>query len=223
MESFETVADRSARFRGRGFDRKELLLHPPTLLTGTELTGAVKSTAGKPLEGVAVSARADNASYTTTVYTDQKGEYFFPPLESGNYKVWAQAVGFEYIKSELAISSGKKVQHQFMLNPLQDFPPMQLFHRRLVTKHTGNAAWGRQDEDDNNSHLCITCHTAGFALQNKFDTAGWTKILNMMELQGIEGDSCLLTTLLLAPPLRPIRGMSLFCKALDKLNSIKKN
>ena len=60
----------------------------------TSLTGVVSSSDGKPLEGVGVSARADDKTFTTTVYTDDNGKYFFPPLESGSYQVWAQPVGF---------------------------------------------------------------------------------------------------------------------------------
>ena len=58
----------------------------------TPLKGTVKSSDGKPLEGVAVSARADGKTFTTTVYTDRDGGDYFPPLEDGQYKVWAQAV-----------------------------------------------------------------------------------------------------------------------------------
>ena len=47
------------------------------------------------MEGVAVSARAVDRSYTTSVFTDDRGEYVFPPLDSGRYEVWAQAVGYE--------------------------------------------------------------------------------------------------------------------------------
>ena len=39
----------------------------------TSLRGTVKSSDGKPLEGVTVSARADGKTITTTVYTDRAG------------------------------------------------------------------------------------------------------------------------------------------------------
>jgi len=47
------------------------------------LSGTVKSSEGKPLEGVGVSARNAGETFTTTVYTDQSGRYFFPPVSSG--------------------------------------------------------------------------------------------------------------------------------------------
>ena len=63
------------------------------------LSGTVRSATGKPLGGVAVSARPDGKSFTRSVYTDESGEFYFPPFETpfepGKYQVWAQAVGFE--------------------------------------------------------------------------------------------------------------------------------
>src|SRR5439155_25945108 len=53
--------------------------------TGTTLSGTTRTAGGAPLDGVAVSARAVDKTFTTTVYADKKGEYVFPALESGKY------------------------------------------------------------------------------------------------------------------------------------------
>ena len=62
------------------------------------LWGTALSPSGEPMEGVAVSARAEGRTTTTSVYTDEQGQYFFPslapPFEAGTYQVWAQAVGY---------------------------------------------------------------------------------------------------------------------------------
>src|SRR3989337_1310872 len=64
----------------------------------TPLKGRVTSADGAPMEGVAVSMRADDGKtiITTSVYTDRDGRYYLPPLTAplsdGPYKVWAQAV-----------------------------------------------------------------------------------------------------------------------------------
>ena len=42
---------------------------------GSELTGTVKGADGKPMEGVAVSARAQGSPITTSVWTNQNGAY----------------------------------------------------------------------------------------------------------------------------------------------------
>ena len=85
------------------------------------LSGAVRSADGKPLEGVGVSARGMSDTFTTTVYTDEAGRYSFPPMNGGQYKVWAQAVGFETSSAEAALSSGAKKQVDLTLAPLADF------------------------------------------------------------------------------------------------------
>jgi len=47
------------------------------------LSGTITSAAGDKMGGVTVSAKADGATITTTVYTDQNGSYYFPPLPNG--------------------------------------------------------------------------------------------------------------------------------------------
>src|SRR5712692_11651684 len=74
------------------------------------LSGTVKSSDGKPLEGVGVSARNTGETFTTSVYTDQTGRYFFPPVSSGQYKIWAQAVGFETATTEVGLAAAGKKQ-----------------------------------------------------------------------------------------------------------------
>ena len=59
------------------------------------LSGSIKSAAGEKIEGITVSAKAEGGTITTTVFTDETGAYYFPPLEAGKYKVWAQALSFE--------------------------------------------------------------------------------------------------------------------------------
>jgi len=42
-------------------------------------------------------------------------------MKAGQYKVWAQAVGFETSKAEAALSDGAKKQVDLTLTPLNDF------------------------------------------------------------------------------------------------------
>src|SRR5258707_12611653 len=69
--------------------------------------------------GITVSAKAEVASITTTVFSDEAGNYYFPPLEAGKYKVWAQALSFETAKGDVDLGSRKK--HDFTLTPMTDF------------------------------------------------------------------------------------------------------
>src|SRR5215813_9863766 len=71
------------------------------------LTGAITSASGQKLEGVQVSAKKEGSTITTSVYTDLNGEYFFPAMSDGKYRVWAQALGFETSKGEVALNATK--------------------------------------------------------------------------------------------------------------------
>ena len=73
------------------------------------------------MEGVIVSARASDKSFTTSVFTDRQGNYVFPPLDAGQYKMWAQAVGFEAGRAEFALASGR-TDRNFTLTPHKDAP-----------------------------------------------------------------------------------------------------
>ena len=81
------------------------------------LSGAISSS-GQKLEGVTVSAKQEGSTITTSVYTDDSGRYYFPPLPAGKYQVWAQATGFEMAKSPVDLTAAR---HQdFALQPITD-------------------------------------------------------------------------------------------------------
>src|SRR5438874_1527125 len=72
------------------------------------LSGAIASPSGQKLEGVTVSAKREGSTITTSVYTDAAGNYFFPPLPAGKYRVWAQALGFEAGKGSVNLSAARR-------------------------------------------------------------------------------------------------------------------
>ena len=89
-------------------------------VAGTVLTGTIKSATGHPLEGMVVTARAEGKTIKTTVFTDEQGQYFFPPLEKGAYEVWAQAVGFETARANVRLD-GARTPNDFSMKTLEDF------------------------------------------------------------------------------------------------------
>src|SRR4051794_30864594 len=82
------------------------------------LTGAVTSPSGEKLGGVTVSAKLAGSTITTSVYTDETGNYYFPPLAAGKYQVWAQALAFETTKANVDLSSTKR--ENLVLTPMTD-------------------------------------------------------------------------------------------------------
>jgi hypothetical protein len=143
------------------------------------LSGSVKSSDGKPLEGVGVSARANGETFTTTVYTDESGRYSFPALKSGHYKLRAQAVGFEAALAEANLGDANMKPADFTLGSLSDF-----------TKQLSGTEWAASLPEDAPSdrrlksvfiNNCSGCHQVSFLLQNRFDAAGWAAVMTLME------------------------------------------
>jgi virginiamycin B lyase len=147
-------------------------------LPDTGLMGTVKSSDGKPLEGVPVSAKAQGTTVTTTVYTNQNGEYYFPALPSGQYRISAQAVGFELTRAEKMISADKKIDQDFALKPFGE-----------VWRQLSDVEWFASLPDDTPAdrkmkrillYNCGTCHNSGFVLEKRFDRAGWEIVISRM-------------------------------------------
>lgn len=47
------------------------------------LSGAIQSAGGEKMGGAAVSAKGEGQTITTTVFTDESGSYYFPPMPAG--------------------------------------------------------------------------------------------------------------------------------------------
>src|SRR5258706_8960219 len=88
---------------------------------GALLTGTVKSPSGEKMAGVTVSAKMEGQTITTSVFTDDDGNYYFPALDAGKYQVWAQADTFETARAAVELTS---TRHQdFSIESLEDFEP----------------------------------------------------------------------------------------------------
>jgi streptogramin lyase len=150
------------------------------------LSGAITSRSGQKLEGVTVSAKREGSTITTSVYTDAAGNYVFPPLPSGKYGVWAQALGFEMSKAAVDLSAARRqnLTLQDMTDPERRF--RQLPGEMMV------AALPEATEDDARTkkifmNNCTGCHSTSYVLQFRFDEAGWSKIIDLMKVVPVTG------------------------------------
>src|SRR5262249_56131511 len=97
--------------------------------------------------------------------TDASGEYYFPPLPAGKYRVWAKAVRFQTAKTEIDLPASAKCD--FVLNPMRDF----------VRQLQGNAmlaALPEETEQDKRMkrlvrNNCTGCPTPSYPLHHPFD------------------------------------------------------
>ena len=141
------------------------------------LTGTVRSASGEKLGGVAVSAKQSAYPITTSVFTDDQGTYSFPPMESGAYRVWAQAVGWESADRQVELT-GAVQRQDFVLPETTEFVP-QLSGDQLVAALPEDTA-ARRRMKAVFVGVCTECHSASVVLPNRFDAQGWDAIILAM-------------------------------------------
>jgi streptogramin lyase len=153
----------------------------PSVANAAYLSGSVKNAAGQAIAGATVSARMPNSNVVTSVFTDEQGMYYFPQLPDGEYKVYVNALTYQYGEQ---MTSGKA---DFSLAELTDWDARlrQLPPELLLAGLPGSTA--RPDSTDEDKYIynvflknCTGCHTASWVLQNKFDERGWNAIITAM-------------------------------------------
>src|SRR5437016_2752555 len=151
--------------------------------SGALLAGAVKSDSGEKMSGVTVSAKALGRTITTSVFTDQQGDYYFPPLALGEYEIWAQADTFATARARVNLTT---TRHQdFALKPLRDFQRQLTGDQLLASLPDATPDDRRLKRVFRNS--CTSCHQPNYILQERFDTSGWTAILDLMKRVNVAG------------------------------------
>ena len=165
-----------------------LVLSVPARAYGSDentslLAGTVKSDSGEKMGGVTVSAKAEGKTITTSVFTDQRGDYYFPSMPAGEYEVWAQADTFATARANIKLTS---TQHQdFVLKPIKDFQRQLTGDQLLASLPDGTPDDRRLKRVFRNS--CTSCHQPNYILQERFDVAGWTAILDLMKRVNVAG------------------------------------
>ncbi|HEV7982816.1 MAG TPA: carboxypeptidase regulatory-like domain-containing protein [Xanthobacteraceae bacterium] len=147
------------------------------------LNGTIRAAGGQALGGVTVSARADGSNVVTSVFTDESGNYYFPPMAGGKYQVWAQAITFATARGDVDLGAARR--QDFTLAPIKDFV------RQLPGDMLLAALPDATPEDAAMKQLvlnsCTGCHTPSYILQHRFDEAGWNAIINLMKHVNVSG------------------------------------
>ena len=150
---------------------------------GALLTGSVKAADGTRLGGVTVSAKLEDSTITTSVFTDEEGSYYFPSMSNGRYKVWAQADGFTIARSSVDLGATK--HEDFVLTPTKDVAKQLTGDQMLASLPDQTADDRRLKRIFRND--CTSCHQPNYILQNQFDEKGWTAILEVMKRVNVAG------------------------------------
>ena len=144
----------------------------------SSLVGAVKAGSGTVLEGIMVSARAEQSNITTSVLTDERGDYVFPPLAAGPYDIWAQATGYQTARAAIRIGSERQ-EHAFTLRTLEDVTPQLNGSEWLAALPEGTREERRMKAIFRTN--CTACHGPTHTFQNTFDETGWRAMVMFME------------------------------------------
>ena len=149
------------------------------------LMGKIQGADGKAMGGVAVSARSSELTFNTTVFTDGSGEYVFPELAAGSYKIWAQAEGFAVERAEVKLDSATTGHHDFSMKTTD----------KIESQLTGSE-WLAALPEDTPQHKkmkqvlyvsCTGCHGLDLVLNNRFDEEGWRLQVKSMESADYRG------------------------------------
>jgi streptogramin lyase len=148
----------------------------PMLAPG--LMGVVKGPDGKPLAGVNVAAQNSEQLFITSVFTDDRGEYVFPHLVAGHYKVWAQAKTYATDRGTISLDGTQTGVKDFSLGTLENFEAQ-----------LDGSDWFDSLPEDTANHkrmkqilfvACTGCHGLDVVLNNRFDEAGWKMVVHSM-------------------------------------------
>jgi virginiamycin B lyase len=140
------------------------------------VTGRVSSAEDGPLEGVLVSVKKTDSTITTTVVTDQQGQYRFPQsrLEPGEYSLRIRAVGYDL--------DGPTTVH--VVENKATTTDLTVRKARDVAAQLSNAEWidsvpGTVQEKAS-LRPCAHCHTLERILRSRHDAEQFVSVIERM-------------------------------------------
>ena len=143
------------------------------------LTGRITAASGQSMEGVIVSARRFGRTFTTSVYTDAAGEYYFPRIEEGKYNIWAQAVGYDAGIAEGVTLSPAVHRQNFALKSLENFE-LQLRGDEWVASLPDATPHDRKMKEVFRLNCFGGCHSPSHALKDRYDEQSWKILIDKM-------------------------------------------
>jgi hypothetical protein len=160
---------------------------PGSAFADSLVIGTITSVAGEKVSGATVSAKREGSTITTSVFTDETGNYYFPPLPNGKYQIWAQALTYQTANAKSELKE-KSTRYDFVMQPMKN---QEDWIRQLPGDEFLAALPGETPEDYRMKTQvrknCTGCHSASYPLQHRFDEEGWNKILNLMKHVNVLG------------------------------------
>jgi len=144
--------------------------------TSVSLSGHVSSADEGAMEGVLVSARKEGASITTTVVSNDKGQFSFPAgrIEPGKYTITIRAAGYSLVEPKsIDVPAGTGTTAAIKLAKARGIPQLS------------NAEWLISVPGDEKFKLawmtdCINCHTLQRVFTSPHTADEWEQVFTRM-------------------------------------------
>ena len=140
------------------------------------LTGRVSSAEEAVMEGVLVSAKKDGATITTTVVSNDKGQFSFPAdrLEPGHYNITIRAAGYVLVGPKtIDVAPGAAATADIKLAKTNN-----------VAAQLSNTEWLQSvpGDDRTKSFLpdCVNCHTLQRVFTSPHSVDEWKNVFGRM-------------------------------------------
>src|SRR3954447_6605720 len=144
--------------------------------SGAALTGVVSSQEEGNMEGVLVNAKKEGSTITTTVVTDEKGNYRFPAdrLAPGKYTISIRAAGYALVGPKATeVTAGSTATAD-----------LKLGKARNLAATLSNGEWlsslPGSDQQKQFMIQCVGCHTLQRVLTSAHDAAEYEQVFNRM-------------------------------------------
>src|SRR5262245_8719897 len=140
------------------------------------LSGTVSSTEEGQMEGVVVSAKKEGSTITTSVVTNDKGEFSFPAgrLEPGKYTITTRAVGFALVGPKTVDVGGANATAEIKLAKARNVVP-QLSNGEWLMSIPGSDQFKASFLLD-----CQGCHTLQRVFTAVHSADEWKQVFTRM-------------------------------------------
>jgi virginiamycin B lyase len=162
-------------YAGLGCVLTGLLMAGAQAQSGAALSGRVTAAEEGPMEGVLVSAKKDGTTITTTVVSDQRGEYSFPAdrLEPGHYSIAIRAGGYNLDGPKAVDIAGAAAKAD-----------IKLVKSENLASQLSNAEWLLSAPGPENVKAqlsnCVECHTVQRIFASTHDAEEFKQIFRRM-------------------------------------------
>jgi streptogramin lyase len=161
----------------------EIAVGSPVASGAAAFSGAVLDTEGRPIPGAIVSARHRGLARTTSVYSDEHGEYLLPELPDGTYDLRARKFGFRDAWRMEQVPRGHRVDFRMEVerdryDRLSALPSNRWF--AVLLEEIPDAEM-REEFD----RQCTFCHQQGsWATRVQRTPEEWEKVFKLMARMG---------------------------------------